>query len=378
MLPAQTLPGRKAIAFSLLLALFVSACSTPPPSVPVSVPTPIATPAAPSATVPPSAPVEEHVAVPVPTVPVTPAIDPAAAPVVARLAKQLRVSAEEIIVAQVTHAEWPNACLGLAAEGEICAQVMTPGFAVSLIVRDQRYDFRTDQTGRRIRLAFAPLLETGEALVTWKDTGSFSFLVIGTERVAFGLRGGPRLVAPPPLPGRTTELLQFVSRFAPFYARTPAGEITFRGMGPVAASAVEQRQVAEWAGLVAQEAELGLTRPADDRAFVWRREGGIAGFCDEVIVSRAGDASAWSCRMQQDTPSASVTLATAELQQLYQWLDSFAPFSWEDDGGGLADAMTISLDLAGQGTRPLTEPERERMLEFANSLVRRLLTESQF
>lgn len=371
---------RVGVGAAFVLAVLLSACTTTSrrPEPVASAPLPFE----PQPTAPP-APAPQPIAPSNADVPAStnasPArvIDPAAAPVIARLARQLRVPEEQILVDQVAHADWPNACLGLAAEGEICAQVITPGFAVNLLVDGQRYEFRTDTSGRRIRLAFAPRVETGEALLTWRDSGSFSVLVIGTRRIAFGLRGQNLLTVPLPVPERAPELAGFLARFGPMQARTPAGEVTLRGVGQAIASPVEPRQIAEWARLVALEAETGRQRRADDRAFVWRREGGIAGFCDEVVVSRAGLATAWSCRQPQDEPTAMVALDPEELQHLYGWMDTFAPFSWTNDDGGprLADALTLTLELEGLGTKPVSDVERERLLEFAHALVRRLLVD---
>jgi len=338
----------------------------PSPSANSSGPAPVA-PATPEAPAEPETP---------PPAPAPKAIDPAAVPVVARLARLLQVSPDHITVAQVAHADWPNACLGLAADGEICAQVITPGFAVSLIVNEQRFEYRTDESGRRIRLAFAPLVEIGEALLTWNDANSFSVLQIGTERSKIGQRGRPLLAVPLPSSPRSQELVAFLSRYAPFKAHTPAGEVVLRGVGAETATASQCRQVAEWASVVAHETEQSSPGFAVDRAFVWRREGGIAGFCDEIVVSRVGFATAWNCRETPARAVATLSLSAAELKQFYQWLDGLGPCEWTHDGdGATADALSISLKLEGQGAKALSDLERESMLTFAHQLVRRILTD---
>ena len=45
---------------------------------------------------------------------------------------QLGVDEEEIQVVQATAVEWPDACLGIPATDEMCAQVITPGFVITL------------------------------------------------------------------------------------------------------------------------------------------------------------------------------------------------------------------------------------------------------
>lgn len=305
-----------------------------------------------------------------------PAREPAAAAVVARLARQLHVPPEGITVAQVARADWPNACLGLPAEGEICADIITPGYAVSLIVAGQRYEFRTDASGRRIRLAFAPLEEIGEVLLSWRDSASFSVLQVGTERLAFGLRGRPLLVVPPPTPERARQLVTFISEYTALYARTPAGEVTLRGVGSREALPVERRRIAEWARLVFSEIAYGVDQATGDRALVWRREGGSAGSCDELVVSRTGFATAWSCRESPARRVASVRLTASELEQLYRWLDQFEAAAWKQGvDPATADALTVSISLEGQGSQSLPDDEREAVLAFVHALVRRVLTD---
>ncbi len=375
MFPTHPLSLRASICVvALTLAACASQTGTPPKATP---PSQTAAPNPPSEPGAKQAPATQPAALPTPAAEISavPPVDPAATPVVSLLSRQLHVAKDAITVAQVARAEWPNACLGLAAEGEICAQVITPGYAVSLIVNDQRYDFRTDESGRRIRLAFAPLAEIGEALITWNDSGSFAVLQVGTDHSKVGLRGRPLLAVPLPSSQRARELVGFLSRYAPFRAHTAAGEVVVRGGGSTNATPVECRQVAEWARQVYTESEQGLDQPVVDRAFVWRREGGIAGYCDEVVVSRTGTAMARSCRQPEGEPVATVRLSREELAQLYQWLDTLAPCDWQSDAGGAtADALTTSISLAGQGAKALSDSERDQMIAFANALVRRLLT----
>lgn len=309
-----------------------------------------------------------------PATPPAPAVDPLALASMARLAAQLHLTTAEISVLSVTPANWPDSCLGVPAEGEICAMMITPGHAVVLGANGRTYEFHTDAKGGRGRLAKAPPPETGDPLVTWRDSDSFSMLVVGTSRVAVGRRGLPLLGTALGVPARAEELQGFLARFAPFQARTPAGEVALRGVGAARATPAEQRMLAEWARLVAAEADGGLTEPVADRALVWRRTGGIAGFCDVVVVGRAGTATAFNCRLGEDHAVAQVRLAEPELAQLYLWLDKLDSFSWSSGNvGATADAMTVRLELDGSGSGQVPEAERDRMIEFINTLVRRLV-----
>jgi hypothetical protein len=46
---------------------------------------------------------------------------------------------------------WPDSCLGCARTGELCAQVLTPGYKLTLRVRDATYVYHSNR-GDRVRL----------------------------------------------------------------------------------------------------------------------------------------------------------------------------------------------------------------------------------
>lgn len=67
------------------------------------------------------------------------------------LSDQLGVSVENIQIVSTEQVEWPDACLGLAEEGEVCAQVITPGWDITFEVNGQEYEVRTDDLGQTVR-----------------------------------------------------------------------------------------------------------------------------------------------------------------------------------------------------------------------------------
>jgi hypothetical protein len=82
------------------------------------------------------------------------------------LGQSLGVSVEEIELVSYERREWPNACLGLPEEGEMCAQVITPGWRVVLRVGGQEYAFRTDRSGDAVRQeGVSELFQSGEPVV---------------------------------------------------------------------------------------------------------------------------------------------------------------------------------------------------------------------
>ena len=69
------------------------------------------------------------------------------------LSEALNISKGEIKVVSFEQVDWPDACLGLAKQGEMCAQTITPGWRILLEASGQQYEFHTDLTGENIREA---------------------------------------------------------------------------------------------------------------------------------------------------------------------------------------------------------------------------------
>jgi len=79
-------------------------------------------------------------------------IEPAAARARKDLAGRLKVDEKNISVVEVKAVSWPDACLSLPDEGEMCAQVITPGFWVVLSYEGDEYFYRTNKDGSALRL----------------------------------------------------------------------------------------------------------------------------------------------------------------------------------------------------------------------------------
>jgi hypothetical protein len=302
-----------------------------------------------------------------PPAPVSPR-DAAASGLVQALARQFGIQPDAVSVLGTEPSDWPDSCLGLPAEGEICGTVITPGFAVSLGVAGQRYDYRTDLSGQRVRLAAAPSPELGETQLVWRDSGSFGLLVVGTRQIAIGRRGRPMLGVPVPSAARAAELAGFLSAYAPAQGLTAAGEVVFRGTGGAPASGAELRRIAEWARELSQEIAGGVAPAVQNPVLVWRRRGGaIAANCSTLVVTRSGTVMKLDCTTEVAETRARVPLSAADLVTLYAWLDRLAPFTWQPQNPGSPanpEENSTSLEFTGDGSEEASPAERAQMLEF--------------
>jgi hypothetical protein len=78
----------------------------------------------------------------------------------ADLAAKLNIQIEQVEVSSYTAQDWPDACLGVSRAGGVCAAVITPGFQVNLAVNGMQYQYRTDESGKILKLADGPTPST--------------------------------------------------------------------------------------------------------------------------------------------------------------------------------------------------------------------------
>lgn len=69
------------------------------------------------------------------------------------LASRLHASESSIIVVSVKAKDWPNSCLGLEKAGQFCAQVIVPGFQVTMEAQGKVHVYRTNIDGSVVAAA---------------------------------------------------------------------------------------------------------------------------------------------------------------------------------------------------------------------------------
>jgi hypothetical protein len=106
-------------------------------------------------------------------------------------------------------------------------------------------------------------------------------------------------------------------------------------------------------------------------SLTWHREGGIAGFCDDLLVTSAGAAQAGSCGTGQNYPEGQLT--EAEAAQLNDWGRQFGAVVVEQSDAPLAaDGMTVILTMTGTGTAQPSEADQQAMIAWAQAVYERL------
>jgi hypothetical protein len=111
------------------------------------------------------------------------------------------------------------------------------------------------------------------------------------------------------------------------------------------------------------------------RGLVWKREGGIAGFCDILTVFRSGEVFTTKCTAEADGKMGSLAslLTATEIQQFNKWMTAFGETKLDaSDPKGVADRMVVTLELMGDGSEEPTEAEAQALFEFAQNLYQEL------
>jgi hypothetical protein len=110
-------------------------------------------------------------------------------------------------------------------------------------------------------------------------------------------------------------------------------------------------------------------------ALVWKREGGIAGFCDVLTVFQSGEVYASKCTSQSDGTMGSLAalLSSSEGEQFNTWMTEFGETKLDaSDPQGVADRMVVTLELFGSGSKEPSEAETQALFEFAQTIHQKL------
>lgn len=119
-------------------------------------------------------------------------IDPSLPPAILVACEDLLARAGEPPdeVVSVTPREWPDTCLGVPEPGEVCAQILVPGYEVLFAVGSNRYTYHTDEDANA-RFAGFQIRRPGEdagAEIVARGLGAVAFDFTPDGRLFFNLR----------------------------------------------------------------------------------------------------------------------------------------------------------------------------------------------
>ena len=111
-------------------------------------------------------------------------------------------------------------------------------------------------------------------------------------------------------------------------------------------------------------------------ALTWLRSGGVAGFCDNLTIYLSGEVQATSCKKNDIVEKRLTDLASSqEIATMNEWISKYGHVSIDvSDPKGVADAMTVKLELFGTGSQQLTSAQAQQLLlQFVQNLNQKLM-----
>ena len=302
-------------------------------------------PVTPVATEEPSTGVEA----PIPTeIPVD--LTPAQRAAVNALMEQLNVSADQIKLVSTEAVTWPDGCLGVVRMGVMCSQAEVPGFKIVLAADGQKYEFHTNQDGT------VALLAEGA-----QDSAAVEQVVIKQLAANLGLQESDISVV-----SDTTIEFPDACMGVAMEGVMCAQVVTPGHIVVLEANGIQFEYHTDANGSRVQPASLGM---------VWKREGGIAGFCDTLTVFRSGEVYANKCKPQSEGKMGTFAnlLSSSEKEQFMDWMAQFGEAHLDaSDPAGVADRMVVTLDLFGTGSKQVTKADQQALFQFAENLYQKL------
>lgn len=305
-----------------------------------------------SACAPEAAATEAPAAVENPPTPTHLPVDltPAQREAIAALAEKLNISPDKITLVSTEAVTWPNGCLGIVRMGVLCTQAEVEGFKIALEANGQQYEYHTNQDGSVVLLAEGA-----------QTAGAAEEQAIKQLAMNLGLQESD---------------ISVVSNEAVEFGDACLG---------VAMEGVMCAQVVTPGHIIVLEADGtqyeyhtnadgSRVQPATF-ALVWKREGGIAGFCDTLTVFLSGEVYTNNCKGQPEGKMDTLgnILSAAEQDEFYGWTSDFGQVTLDaSDPKGVSDRLTETLDFWGTGNKQPTESEQQAMLKFAQNLYQEL------
>ena len=275
---------------------------------------------------------------------------PAVLAAIQSLASTLGLPTDQIKLISVEAVEWPDGCLGVSRPDVLCLQVITPGYLVVLEANGQQYEYHTNQDGSIV-------ISTAEgALLSEPQTAAVSTLAHALNVKLADVK----VISSTPVEWPDACLGMAQPGVLCAQVITPGYKIVLEANGRQYEYRTNQ--------------DANIIVPATI-ALTWHREGGLAGFCDDLVVYASGEAQASGGCGQNAGPSADylfAILSQDELAQFDQWLADFGLVTVTHQDPATADAMKMTLTLNGLGAGQPTEADKQALMLWAQDLFTRL------
>ena len=277
-------------------------------------------------------------------------LTPAQSAALSLLSGTLNLPAEQIALVSTEAVTWPNGCLGVQKMGVMCTQALVEGYRIIFEANDKEYEIHTNDNGSSVVIASD--LESNELIAAVLVKQLAENLGMNAESIS--------VVSNEPV-----EFIDSCLGVAMEYVMC-AEIITPGRIVVLEADGMQYEYHVSDDGRIIQPATLALT---------WKREGGIAGFCDSMTVFLSGEVYGSQCKTQDGRMGTLANLlTTADRKQFTSWLAEYGQVNIDvSDPKGVSDRMLVTLTFAGYGNgQTILEADQSKMLEFTQTLYQGL------
>ena len=271
---------------------------------------------------------------------------PAQIAALTHLSVTLNLPADQITLISTESVTWPDGCLGVQKMGVMCTQALVDGYRIIFEAEGKEYEVHTNGFGSAVVIASGLDVNNLDETVLIKQLAANLRLdadaisVVTNEPVEFsdacmGVTMQDVMCAEVITPGRIVVL---------------------------ESNGIQYEYHISEDGTQIQPATFALT---------WKREGGIAGFCDSLTVFLSGEVYGNQCKSQPNGTMGTFAtlLSNAETEQFNTWMTDYGSVTLDaSDPKGVADGMTNVVVLFGSGNGKPGKPAEGEIFSWAQGL----------
>ena len=275
---------------------------------------------------------------------------PAQQAAIAALSKLINLSPGQIKLISTEAVNWPDGCLGVQRIGVMCTQAVVPGYKIMLEAGGKQYEVHTDEDGSSTVIVpdVAPA-GTLEEMVKKQLA-----MNLGLEESVISVVSSAEVEFPDSCLGVAMQDVTCAQSITP-------GKIIV-----LEADGVEYTYHVSTDGSLVQPATFALT---------WKREGGIAGFCDSLTVFLSGEIYGNQCKSRPNGTMGTFAslLSAEEREQLDSWVQELGEVQVDaSDPEGVSDRMEVTLEFFGKGKGSLAESDQQALILWAQDVFQKL------
>jgi hypothetical protein len=275
---------------------------------------------------------------------------PAQQAALTHLSVTLNLPADQINLVSTEAVTWPDGCLGVQRPDVMCTQALVEGYQMIFDANGTEYELHTNETGSAVVIASG--LDVNSLIEPVLIRQLAGNLGLDAETVS--------VVSNEPADFDTTCLGVTMQDVMCAEVVTPGRIIILES------DDVRYEYHVSDDGRIIQPATLALT---------WKREGGIAGFCNSLTVFLSGEIYGNQCKSQPNgvMGNFATLLSLAEKDQFGAWIEEYGSVTLDaSDPEGVSDRMTLSLVLHGRGAGKPSQDVQGELFTWAQNLHGRL------